>query len=85
MEIDKWYIFGKLLVRAFDFDSKCENLLTSARFIAKELYKEYDDIVTSHEFVRIQIYHYMCIISPTPYLPNFSSKCGKYWEISKIL
>ena len=48
--------FGKLLVRTFDFGSKFENLLTSARFIAKELYKEYDVIVTSHEFVRIQIY-----------------------------
>ena len=31
-------------MRAFDFDSKFENLLTSARFIAKELYKEYDVI-----------------------------------------
>ena len=54
MEIDKLYILGKLLVRAFDFDSKFENLLTSARFIAKELYKEYDIIVTSYEFVRFQ-------------------------------
>ena len=65
--------FGKLLVRAFDFDSKFGNLLTSARFTAKELYKEYDVIVTSHEFIRIQVCQYMFIISHTPNLPNFSS------------
>ena len=46
--------FAKLLVRAFDFYSKFENLLTLARFIAKELYKEYDVIVKSHELTRIQ-------------------------------
>ena len=72
MEIDKWYIFWRLLVRAFDFDSKFENLPTSARFISKELYKEYDVIVTSHEFAKIQIYQYTFIISHTPNLPNSS-------------
>ena len=61
------------MVRAFDFDGKFENLLTSARFRAKELYKEYDVIVTSHQFVRIQIYQYIFIISYAPNLPNFSS------------
>ena len=54
MEIDRRYIFGKLLVRAFDFDSKFGNLLTSARFLAKEMFKEFDVIVTSHQFFRIQ-------------------------------
>ena len=54
MEIDKSNIFGKLLVRAFDFDSKFENLQTSARFIAKGYVQKYDVIVTSHKFVRIQ-------------------------------
>ena len=45
----------KLLVSAIDFDSKFENLLTSARVIATELYKEYDIIVMSFKFIRIQI------------------------------
>ena len=73
MEIDKWYIFEKLLVKAFDFDSKFENLLTSARYIAKESYKEYDVIVTPHESIRIQISQHVFIISNTPNLPNVSS------------
>ena len=48
-------IFEKLLVSAIDFNSKFENLLTSTRFIAIELYKEYDISVTSFKFIRIQI------------------------------
>ena len=55
MEIYKWYIFEKLLVSAIDFNSKFENLLISARVTAIELYKEYDIIVTSFKFIRIQI------------------------------
>ena len=55
MEIYKWYITEKLLVSAIDFNSKFENLLTSARVIAIELYKEYDIIVMSFKFIRIQI------------------------------
>ena len=38
-----------------DFNCKFEPLLASARFIAIELYKEYDIIVTSFKFIRIQI------------------------------
>ena len=53
MKIDKQYIFGKLLESTFKFNTKFENLLTSARFIGKELYEEYDVIVTSLELVRI--------------------------------
>ena len=55
MEIYKLYIFEKLLVSGIDFNSKFETLLTSARVIAIELYKEYDIIVTSFKFIRIQI------------------------------
>ena len=55
MEIYKQYIFEKLLVSAIDFNSKFENLLTLARVIAMELYKEYDIIVTSFKLIRIQI------------------------------
>ena len=55
IEIYKQYIFEKLLVSTIDFNSKFENLLTSARFIAIELYKEYDIIVTSFKVIRIQI------------------------------
>ena len=54
MEIYKLYIIEKLLVSAIDFNSKFENLLTSTRVIAIELYKEYDIIVMSFEFIRIQ-------------------------------
>ena len=45
----------KLLESAIDFNSKFEYLLTSARVIATELYKEYDIIVMSFKFIRIQI------------------------------
>ena len=48
-------IIEKLLVSAIDFNSKFENLLTSAGVIAIELCKEYDIIVTSFKFIRIQI------------------------------
>ena len=40
-------------MRTFDLDSKFEDLLISARLIAKELHKEYNVVATSHEFVRI--------------------------------
>ena len=46
MEIYKRYVIEKLLqVSAIDFNSKFENLPTSASVIAIELYKEYDIIV----------------------------------------
>ena len=48
-------ILEKLLVSATDFNSKFEHLLTSARVIATELYKECDIIVMSFKFIRIQI------------------------------
>ena len=44
-----------LLVNAIDFNSKFENLMTSAIVITIELYKEYDIIVTSFKFIRIHI------------------------------
>ena len=49
------FIIEKLFVSAIDFNSKSEDLLTSARVIAIELYKEYDIIVMSFKFIRIQI------------------------------
>ena len=39
----------------FSMNNKFENLLTSARVIEIELYKEYDIIVVSFKFIRIQI------------------------------
>ena len=39
----------------FSMNSKLEHLLKSARVIAIELYKEYDIIVMSFKFIRIQI------------------------------
>ena len=39
----------------FSMNNKFENLLTSARVIAIELYKEYDITVMSFKFIRIQI------------------------------
>ena len=51
------YTLGTLNIPLILFlmNDKFENLLMSARVIAIELYKEYDIIVTSFKFIRIQI------------------------------
>ena len=51
------YTLGTLSIPLilFSMNSKFENMLTSARVIAIELYQEYDIIVMSFKFIRIQI------------------------------